>query len=30
MIARLVINLLESRDTTAMPQRPIAFDAFPL
>jgi len=30
MIARLVLNLLESRDTTAMPQRSTAFDAFPL
>jgi len=30
MIARLVLNLLKSRDTIAVLQRSIAFDAFPL
>jgi len=30
MIARLVLNLLKSRDTVAMFQWSIAFDAFPL
>jgi len=30
MIARLVLNLLKSRDTIAMLQWSIAFDAFPL
>jgi len=30
MIARLVLNLLKSRDTTAVLQRSTAFDAFPL
>jgi len=29
MIARLVLNLLKSRDTIAVLQRSIAFDAFP-
>jgi len=30
MIARLVLNLLKSRDTVAVLQWSIAFDAFPL
>jgi len=30
MIARLVLNLLQSCDTSAVMQRPISFDAFPL
>jgi len=30
MIARLVLNLLKSRDTIAVLQRSIDFDAFPL
>jgi len=30
MFARLVLNLLKSRDTTEVLQRSIAFDAFPL
>jgi len=30
MIARLVLNLLKSRDTIAVLQRSAAFDAFPL
>jgi len=30
MTARLVLNLLKSRDTIAVPQRSTAFDAFPL
>jgi len=30
MIARLLLNLLKSRDTIAMLQWSIAFDAFPL
>jgi len=30
MIARLVLNLLKSRDTIAVLQRSIALDAFPL
>jgi len=30
MIARLILNLLKSRDTTAVLQRSIAFNAFPL
>jgi len=30
MIARLILNLLKSRDTIAMLQWSIAFDAFPL
>jgi len=30
MIARLVLNLLKPRDTIAVLQRSIAFDAFPL
>jgi len=30
MIARLILNLLKSRDTNAMLQWSIAFDAFPL
>jgi len=30
MIARLVLNLLKSRDTIAVLQRSTAYDAFPL